>query len=451
MRMKRFSRLLMLVLAVAASCAARKPGSEIKPGFNLFSKEQDIQLGKEAAAQVRQQYQVVQNRELQDYINRVGQRLAKQPEAGGYPYTFTLLNEKSVNAFALPGGPAFVFTGLILEADNEAQLAGVLAHEISHVALRHGTNQASKANLIQLPAMLAGAMIGNGSMLGQLAQLGIGLGANSVLLKFSRTAEEQADALGARIMSEAGYNPIEMARFFEKLEAQGGSRAPQFLSDHPNPGNRVRAVEQEIQAFPRRAYNAESGDFARIKALVAQLPAPPPPKAPRAQNSPAAPEPPSADSRQFSGQKFRLNYPSNWQVFGDRNSNTVTIAPREGLVQASNGNVSVGYGAMISYYLPEPPDMDLQTATSDLIRRLRAANPGMEVRSPGRKLKVDGSPALSTTLSSASAFGGDETDLLITVSRPEGIFYMVLIAPQRAYPQLQGAFDQMVRSVRFNG
>src|SRR5437868_8591819 len=189
---RQFHSLALAVLLTLPACAARKPGSEIKPGFNLFSKEQDVQLGQEAAAQVRQQYEVVQNKELQDYITRAGQLLAAQPEAGGYPYTFTLLNEKSVNAFALPGGPAFVFSGLIQAADNEAQLAGVLAHEISHVALRHGTNQASKANLLQLPAMLAGAMTG-GSLLGQLAQVGVGLGANSVLLKFSRTAVSQAD------------------------------------------------------------------------------------------------------------------------------------------------------------------------------------------------------------------------------------------------------------------
>ncbi|MFB3829487.1 MAG: M48 family metalloprotease [Bryobacteraceae bacterium] len=168
--------------AFTAACAARQPGRAPNPGFNLFSKEQDIQLGREAAAHVRQQYQVVQNQFLQDYVSRVGQRLALQPEAGGYPYSFTLLNDRSVNAFALPGGPAFVFTGLVQAAENEAQLAGVLAHEISHVALRHGTNQVSKANLLQIPAVLAGAAAGSGSMMGQLAQLGIGVGFNSLLL-----------------------------------------------------------------------------------------------------------------------------------------------------------------------------------------------------------------------------------------------------------------------------
>jgi beta-barrel assembly-enhancing protease len=242
---------------LAAVCLARNPGDPLKPGFNLFSKQQDVQLGQEAAQQVRQQYQVVQNQALQDYLKRVGERLAATQPAkqGGFPFNFTLVNVPEVNAFALPGGPMFVFTALLKATDNEAQLSGVMAHEMAHVILRHGTNQVSKANLLQLPALLAGSVVGSGSMLGQLAQVGVGLGANSVLLKFSRDAESQADALGSHMMAEAGFNPIEMARFFEKLEGTSGSssRGSQFFSDHPNPGNRQKAIEAEIRLLPHRS------------------------------------------------------------------------------------------------------------------------------------------------------------------------------------------------------
>ena len=239
---------LGVVLASAAAMAAEQRPRELRPGFNLFSKEQDIQLGKEAAEQIAKEYVIVDNPELSRYVENLARKLWTQPEADKYPYSMRVVHDDTINAFALPGGPMFVHTGLIKAAENEAQLAGVLAHEISHVALRHGTNQVSRANLIQLPALLAGALAGSGGgMLGQLAQLGIGLGANSLLLKYSRSAERDADLLGARIMSRAGYNPIEMARFFEKLEAEGGQRIPQFLSSHPNPGNRVKAVEEEIR------------------------------------------------------------------------------------------------------------------------------------------------------------------------------------------------------------
>lgn len=443
---------LFVVAATLPSCAARQPGAPIRPGFNMFSKEQDIQLGQEAAQQVRQKYQVVQNRDLQDYVSRIGQRLAAQPQADKYPYSFTVVNDKTINAFALPGGPAFVHSGLIAAADNEAQVAGVLAHEIAHVALRHATNQASKANLIQLPAMLAGAVAGNGSIMGQLAQLGIGLGANSILLKYSRDAESQADALGAHMMSGAGYNPIEMARFFEKLEAEGGSRGPQFLSDHPNPGNRMKAIEAEIRAMPQRSYDTErTGDFSHIKSLVSGLPAPR--SSQNYRGSAEAPSGrPSGGMKELRSQKFSLAYPDNWQAFGDSNSSMVTIAPREGLVQTQNGGGAIGYGAIVSYYFPESNRMDLRAATEELIHHMHASNPSMQVSSRNpRRIRVDNSEGLVTTLESSSPYNGQvETDALVTVARPEGLFYMVFIAPQANFRDLQGVFDQMLRSIRFS-
>ncbi len=276
--MQRISR-SVAVSFVAVWIAAAQNLPKLKPGFNLYSKQQDVQLGQEAAAQVAKQYQVIHDRDLDAYINRIGRRLVSQPQADSadFPYTFTLVNDKSINAFALPGGPTFVHTGLIAAAENEAQVAGVLAHEISHVALRHGTHQASKALGVQLVAGVLGAGAGR-SMLGQLTQAGLAFGANSVLLKYSRDAEKQADLLGAQIMAGAGYNPIEMARFFEKLEAEGGAHGPQFLSDHPNPGNRVQYIEAEIRSLPPSGYAAGNRDFARMQqraqALAANAPRP---------------------------------------------------------------------------------------------------------------------------------------------------------------------------------
>jgi predicted Zn-dependent protease len=183
--------------------------------------------------------------------------------------------DPSINAFALPGGPMFINTGLLRAVDNEAQLAGVMGHEMSHVILRHGTNQASKKQLIELPAVL-GSQVAGGSLVGQLAQLGIGLGANSVLLKFSRTAESQADLMGSHLMAEAGYNPIEMARFFNKLNAEGGSHGSQFFSDHPNPDNREKAIENEVQRLPPQPYGYETGEFQKMKFIVSHIHEPKP-------------------------------------------------------------------------------------------------------------------------------------------------------------------------------
>lgn len=273
--MRRITNGLCLVLVVALAAGAAQGPTQFHPGFNLFSKQQDVQLGQEAAAQVRKQMTVINDPTLTAYVNAIGKRLASSREAqqSGFPFTFQVIADPSINAFALPGGPMFINTGLLKAVDNEAQLAGVMGHEMSHVILRHGTNQASKAQLIQLPAVLGSAVAGS-SMIGQLAQIGIGFGTNSVLLKFSRSAENQADLLGSHLMAESGYDPIQMAKFFEKLNT--GQQAPQFMSDHPNPGNREKAIQQEAQKLPDQTYGYQTGDFQKMKRVVATIKEPKP-------------------------------------------------------------------------------------------------------------------------------------------------------------------------------
>jgi predicted Zn-dependent protease len=143
--------------------------------------------------------------------------------------------------------------GTITAAENEAQLAGVLAHEMSHVYMQHSAKQAPKATVAQIIAGLAGAVLPQ-SGLGSLARMGIQIGAGGVLMKYSRGDEAQADAVGAIIMYKAGYNPQAMADFFETLQKKYGAGGPQLLSDHPNPGNRTAAVQKEIQNWPRKNY-----------------------------------------------------------------------------------------------------------------------------------------------------------------------------------------------------
>jgi hypothetical protein len=255
-------------------------------------------------------------------------------------------------------------------------------------------------------------------------------------------------------MNEAGYNPIEMARFFERLQTEDIAHPPELLSDHPDPGNRVRAVEAEIQALPKAGSRAGSGDFAREKALAAQLPT----ETRRMAATPSlAPVPssatrPSGGFRQFQGREFALAYPDNWRAYGDRNAATVTIAPREGIVAGSGGANQVGYGVIVSYYVPESRKTGLDRATEDLIHHLRASNPSIRMASAARRsVSVESSPALLTTLLSDSPYQGrTETDMLLTVDRPQGLFYMMFIAPQSEYSGLRETFDEMMRSLRFS-
>ena len=434
---------------------------ELKPGFNLFTAQQDIQMGKEAAAEVEKSMPVVKSEDLNGYLTKIGARLAKSKHAGTFPFTFATVNDKSINAFALPGGPIFVHTGLIASLDNESQLAGVLAHEMSHVALRHGTNQASKANLLQLGALLASSGMGGESMWSKLGQLGVGLGAQSVLLKYSRGAETDADLNGARIMNDVGYDPVQMAQFFTKLEAQGqkdNSKLANFLSDHPTPGNRVGNVQAQNKYLPKGQYSElDPGTLSRIKDIVAGLPPPPPPKpAVATAGSTSAPDiRPSSQYKEYKGRAFALSYPDNWQVFGEPGADSVTVAPKEALLADAKGQTQIGYGYIASYYIP--PDgkgtgkVDLRRDTDNLVRQLQQENPGMQrTTASQRALQVGGQNGLVTALESNSPYRGErEADTLLTVARPEGLFYVIFIAPKSELSSVQPAFDNVTRSVRF--
>lgn len=454
MRQFRFYASIAL-FAIAAF--AQKPKA-IKPGFNLFSKDQDVQMGREYANQVEQQMVVVKDEQVNAFVRNIGERLAKSPLAEKYPYSFKVVQEKSINAFALPGGPTFTHTGLILAAETEAQIAGVLAHEISHVALRHGTNQASKANLLQLPALLGGAMAGNGGLTGTLMQLGIGLGANSVLLKFGRNAESDADLLGTRIMSDAGYNPMGMAQFFEKLQAEAGksSRVQEFFASHPNPENRVKKVQSEILMLPAKQYEADSGRINQIKTIIQGMPEAPKPKQPaqggaqaggvQPAGNPSNPGAarPSRNLREFQSRAVTFGYPDNWQVLGDKNAQEVTIAAPSGVFQSG----AIGYGAIAGLFQSRNRP-NLQNDTAELIRSFQQRDQGLKTGTAKSFRLSSGPNAIATRLQGQSPYQNtSEAVVLVSVEHPSGLFYMLLIAPENDLSNAQPAFDQMIDSIR---
>lgn len=451
-----------LMLATVAG-AARRPGEPLRPGWNLFSKQDDVQIGQQNAKQVLEQYEVVKDKFIQDYVQRLGQKLASEPEAkaSGFNFTFTVLNVDQINAFALPGGPMFIYTGLLKAVDNEAQLVGVMGHEMSHVILRHGTHEATKANFVQLLAGGLGALIGGDSAAGRLAETGLGMAGNSFILKFSRDAESEADALGAHLMAEAGYDPVQMAKFFEKLGSSGPQQI-QFLSDHPNPGNREAAIIAEMKTMPAHQYTASTGLFARMKSELAKVP-PPAKKTPAAQssaapapasNAPASTVPPPAAApapagwQVYQGAGFSINYPQGWQVFGQQNASDVTLAPKDGVVTRNNAT-QIGFGAVISQYAPKNSRAALLDATNELIVGLENDNPQMAITSSPRALSLPGGPAaMTSTLRSGSVFGGNEVDTLVTVQRSGQLWYIVFVAPEQDQPRVADTFKQMLNSLR---
>jgi hypothetical protein len=257
MKLRRVTKVLALIITVAMAIATVPVTSfaqtPIKLHSNKFAPADDIKLGQQAAAEAEKQMQLVGDPELGAYLEGVGQRLAsaippefQHPE---FQYSFKVVNAKEINAFALPGGPMYVNTGMITAAKSEDEMAGVMAHEISHVALRHGTAQITHAQKFQ---MLEGIMGMGGQVLGgpigSIAQMG-SQGVGVYLLKFSREYETEADLLGARIMANAGYDPRALANMFKTIEAQGGGGGPSFLSDHPSNKDRYAKINAEAQAL----------------------------------------------------------------------------------------------------------------------------------------------------------------------------------------------------------
>jgi hypothetical protein len=429
--------------------------ARVKPssGFDMFSAQEEVQAGQQAAADVRKQLPVLPDSDpVTKYVQRLGQKLASHAPGEKWPYEFHVVNQKEINAFALPGGPIFVNLGTIQAADNEAQLAGVMAHEISHVVQRHGTRAASKQMAAQLPLAILGGVMGRG-VLSQMAQLGISFGVGSYFLKNSRKAESEADLLGSDVMYDSGYDPHQMAVFFAKLAEEGGARGPQFFSDHPDPGNRAQAVSKEVATLPSKKFLTDSPEFhdikqrvAGMKPLTAQQIA-----AQQQQNSTgqSGSVVPTGGSKPFTHNNYKLSYPESWEVFGDQSS-SVTIAPRSGVSENA-----IAYGAMINTYQPEDSGVSLDQATHELITSLRQSNPDLRAVGNDESIRVNSVSGRSLDLIGTSPIKDQqgqpakERDWLVTFKRSDGtLLYLVFIAPDKDFGSLRPTFEQMLKSLQ---
>src|SRR6266446_2492747 len=437
----------LLACLLALTCAPGSWGqrSKLKPPWNMYSPQTDIQVGKQNAQIIERRVPLCNDPKIDAYLTDLGLKLAaKLPTRGvRYPWEFHCVNSKEINAFALPGGYVFVNRGAIEVSDDEAQLAAVMAHELSHVALRHGTAQASKAQIMQGAAGIFGGIFG-GSTGGALLTQGVALGAGGVLLHYSRSDETQADVLGTQILYDSGYDPRAMAQFFEKLEAETqGKNPPQFLSDHPNPGNRVERVDEEIDKLGGVPANAkrDSAEFEAVKREVIALPVV---KMPPALAVSADPVRPSGNFADYKGSSYALKVPENWKKYEDKGS--VTFAPDGGISQS--GSLAYGMIVSVSQALADSSAHALENATQALIQELAKTNPGLKVTRESGRVQLNGQPGLSTYLSNDSPAGGQETDWLITVLQPKGLVAFLCVAPQADYPQYEKMFTAVLDTVR---
>jgi beta-barrel assembly-enhancing protease len=433
---------------------------------NNYTPAQDVELGKQAAAEARKQLPIMRDDAVSSYLEDIGGRLAdaipphmRHPE---FRYTFEPVNVREINAFALPGGPMFVNRGMIEAAQTEGEVAGVMAHELSHVVLRHGTAQASKATkyeMGQVAGAVLGAIIGGGW--GQVISQGTQFGIGTAFLRFSREYEKQADIMGAQIMARAGYDPRDMANMFKTIEKQGGPGGPQWLSDHPNPGDRSAYITQEAQALRVENPVRDTRGFQQVQAHLRQLPAAPTTEQ-ATRNAGKGPtgtsgsgetrmptgrvEPPASSYKTFTGGNiFKVSVPSNWREMAGQN--TVTFAP-EGAYGQANGQSVFTHGVEIGAARNETHD--LQTSTSELLDSLARANPGLSRPTGYDRVNLGGRQGLRAVLSnSQSATGQPETIVAFTTQLRDGnLFYALAVAPHSDFNAYRNVFDRVIRSIQ---
>ena len=427
---------------------------DLRPGFNIFSLQQDVQLGKESAEKVDNACALNTDPEVVRYINRLGRRLAffAPNNYSHYAWTFKVVSTSDINAFALPGGFVYVTRGAIELAENEAQLAGVLAHESGHVVMRHGTHEASQALLAQTPLEILGSVLGqSGSLTEQLTDMGLRLGVNSILLKNSRSDESEADEVGAYILYEAGYDPHALAQFFEIVEKRDPQKTIEFFADHPNPENRVEDINSGIATLgPTKEWRASSPDFEvtkeRLLSLHATTAANPP-----AAGSTAFPGPPPAPSSRlikFEGNGFSIAYPDNWHL--QLNEDSVALLPPGGIVDVPEAGAAQAYGASISRFQPHGSgqgNWGLVDATQELLDTLRESNSNLRVVEQ-RAMNLKGRSALATLLETDSPLQGQkERDLLVTTRQSDSAFSLIFIAPKSSFDAYKPTFDAMLQSL----
>ncbi|MBW8713256.1 MAG: M48 family metalloprotease [Acidobacteria bacterium] len=464
----RVLRVQAIVTAVVLSVSLVGAQTQITPPKNKYSPQDDVKLGREAAAQVEQQLPLLRDDNVTSYVSDIGQRLvAEIPAELQHPefrYTFKVVNVKEINAFALPGGPMYVNRGMLEAAKTEGEVAGVIAHELSHVALRHGTAQETKATPYEV-GTIAGAILGAivGGNAGTLIAQGTQFGLGTAFLRFSREFEKQADIEGSQIMARAGYDPRDMANMFKTIEQQGGGGGPQWLSDHPNPGNRYNYIVQEAQSLHVVNARHDTGAFQSVQARLRQMsPAPSTEEATRnASNrrgtgngtptstgriSTNVERPSSRFTSYNEGNLFRISVPSNWRELPGNNS--VTFAP-EGGYGAVNQQSVFTHG--IEAGLTRNESHDLQTATQELVQELAQSNQRMRSQGGYDRGTIGGRSGLRTTLSNQNdVTGKTERIALYTTLLDDGtLFYVIGVAPDNEYGAYDDVFDKVVRSLQF--
>jgi beta-barrel assembly-enhancing protease len=485
--------LLAAMMALTLGVSIANAQTSIKPGWNLFSPQDDAQIGQQSAAQAEQQLPILNDPTAEAYLNRIGQRLAANAGGPQFQYRFQIVNAADINAFALPGGFVYINRGVLDQAKNEGELAGVVAHEIAHVALRHGTHQASKAYAAQAGLSILGGILGGqvGNNTAQILNTVGGLGLNALFLKYSRDLESQADIRGAQIMAATGYSPADMVSFFRTLESVDKSKKTNWMSDHPAPPDRIARIQQEgtmlhvagnptTNAAELRSIQADMRRYgaAPTSQQIAAGTAPATTNAParstsrgRATGTAVQVDPPANAMRTYTSPSgiYRISYPDNWEVFQEGQTGA-TIAPRGGISNVGGRN-EVVYGAVINHYDPfgatargtglrgsggnvYTDQISIEDATNDLVGQVQRASPYLKViQGTGQQFTAGGGRALAIALRGKNPNTGvtERVNIITRQLQDAHLVYMLFVTPDKDASRYSSVLQAMAGSLQVSG
>jgi len=449
----------LAIFAIAAAPFTAFAQTRIERPKNKYKVSDDVKLGNDNAQKVEQQFPILNDREATRYVAEVGERLVAaippQFREPSFDYSFKIVNASDINAFALPGGPMFVNRGMIEAAKNEGEMAGVMAHEISHVALRHATAQATKQGSVGNQLGVIGLILGGAILGGEAgAQLGA-LGAAAWMTKYSREYETQADTLGAQIMAQAGYDPRDLANMFRTIQAQSKGSGPEWLSSHPDPGNRYEKISREAQMLEIGPDHSNMREFRRVRERLRALP----PARTMAEIEKGAKEGqtganptaggtytrtvagPARSTSNYSG-IVDVRVPSNWKAF--ESGDTVQFAP-----EGAYGNSGITRGAMIGMMRGSG---DLSRDAQAYVNQVLDANSYLQQRSRFSNTYLGDYRGYMTTLSGRSPITQmtEIATVYVAYDDNNNFVYMVTVVPSSESSRYTAAFNRMLSTLRTN-
>ncbi|HMS38860.1 MAG TPA: M48 family metalloprotease [Pyrinomonadaceae bacterium] len=444
----------IIMLPLVATVSAQ---TKIKMPKNKYKIQDDVKIGREGSAEAEKVFPIISDAQMSQYIENVGRKLVNaipsEFQQPAFQYRFKIINARDINAFALPGGPMYINRGMIEAAKNEGEMAGVMAHEISHVALRHGTAQATQQSnpitqILGIGAILGGAILGGeqGAALGQQVYAGLFVYPNS------REAETNADILGSQILASAGYDPSDLANMFKTIEKESGGSGPEWLSTHPNPQNRYENINRE-RGLLRVSNNPikMTAGFERTQAKLRNMPRAQTmeeiQKSKQGQTSTSGGKyesnvpNPSTRTRVFQGgQWIRMNVPDNWEEFPAESE--VWFSPK-----GAYGDQGITHGAIIG--VQRPQSRNLQTATQQYVDSVLQANNYLDATTNYQRTTIAGRQGYVIQLAGTSPVTRrTEVVTVYTTSLRNGdMLYFETVVPQNEAARYDTAFRNIIRSL----